>query len=104
MDSAMGSSRALIVPLYPRDASRHGVGDRPSNSLLPKKAAKRLPPGAFFRRPGRYKASKRHCESRAMRFLAKSHRASSLVLPRDGISPVAVAGWAVARVIAEAGE
>ncbi|HEV2175101.1 MAG TPA: hypothetical protein VGR71_16125 [Nitrospira sp.] len=26
------------------------------------------------------------------------------VLPRDGISPVAVAGWAVARVIAEAGE
>src|SRR5881394_2032507 len=27
-----------------------------------------------------------------------------MVPPRDGISPVAVAGWAVTRVIAEAGE
>jgi hypothetical protein len=39
-----------------------------------------------------------------MRFLAKSHRTNAIVPPRDGISPVAVAGWAVARVIAEAGK
>jgi hypothetical protein len=37
-----------------------------------------------------------------MRFLAKSHRANSIVPPQDGISPVAVAGWAVK--IIEAGE
>ena len=42
--------------------------------------------------------------NRAMRFLAKSHRTRLVGPPRDGISPVAVAGWAVARVIAEAGE
>ena len=39
-----------------------------------------------------------------MRFLAKSHRTSWMVPPRDGISPVAVAGWAVAFSTAEAGE
>jgi hypothetical protein len=31
-------------------------------------------------------------EARAMRFLAESHRAKRIVPPRDGISPVAVAG------------
>jgi hypothetical protein len=36
-----------------------------------------------------------------MRFLAKSHCANTIVPSRDGISPVAVAGWAVARFIAE---
>ena len=41
---------------------------------------------------------------RAMRFLAKSHRTNSMVSPRNGISPAAAAGWAVARVIAEVGK
>ena len=39
-----------------------------------------------------------------MRFLAESHRTRLIGPLRDGISPVAVAGWAVARVIAEAGK
>jgi hypothetical protein len=39
-------------------------------------------------------------EARAMRFLAKSHRAKRIVPPRNGISPVAVAGWAVLEIIA----
>ena len=39
-----------------------------------------------------------------MRFLAKSHRANSFVPPRDGISPVAVVGWAVALSTTEPGE
>jgi hypothetical protein len=39
-------------------------------------------------------------EARAMRFLAESHRAKRIVPPRDGISPVAVAGWAVLEIIA----
>src|SRR5665213_2482690 len=47
-----GQGRVNIAPLNPRDAMRHGGGDRPSNSLLPKKAARRLLPGAFFRRSG----------------------------------------------------
>jgi hypothetical protein len=40
----------------------------------------------------------------AMRFLAKSHHKSSTVSPQSGISPAEVAGWAVARFIAEVGE
>src|SRR5579862_2597098 len=38
-----------------RGASHHGVGDRSSNGRRPKKAARSLTPGAFFRGPGRYK-------------------------------------------------
>ncbi len=60
--------------------------------------------GAFFRVPDRYKPAIGVTRGRAMRFLAKSHRAHAIVPPRDGISPVAVAGWAVARFIAEPGK
>jgi hypothetical protein len=43
-------------------------------------------------------------KGRAMRFLAKSHRVNAIVPTRSGISPAAVAGWAVARFIADVGK
>src|SRR3954453_5274561 len=58
--------------------------------------------GAFFRGPGRYKPSIRRCpKGPALMFLAKSHGTTSAVPPRNGISPAAVVGWAVARFKAE---
>jgi hypothetical protein len=52
-----------------------------------KKAARLLRPGAFFRGTGRYKASMRHSDDRAMRFLAKSHRTNRSFRRETGFPP-----------------
>ena len=50
-------------PLVARGAMRHGGGDRSSNGQRLKKATRLSQPGAFFRGPDRYKASKRRYEN-----------------------------------------
>ena len=104
----MGSSsrsehRAPQRPVAHRTTGR---GDRHPMVGRPKKAARPLRPGAFFRKPGRYKTSMRLSDRTcAMRFpCQKSPRGlGGSAARRDSPRP-RVARWAVGSVVAEVGE
>jgi hypothetical protein len=76
-------------------------GDRPSNGHAAEERRVTITARSVLPRTGLMQSQQAALrKARAMRFLAKSHRAKRIIPPRDGISPVAVAGWAVPKIIA----
>jgi hypothetical protein len=92
-------------PWSPRGAMRNGTGDRPSNSRQPKKA-ETITTRSVLPRTGPMQSQQAGVTSATCDEVPcqESPHECEPFPPRDGISPVAVAGWAVARVIAEVGK